>query len=98
MYALRLPRPLLDFLNPMARGPRRRRRTIEKSTQLIGEIVKIMETVDITGIASSSPQIRKKRGLSVTLMMQRSGVRSIVPLGMIWRSVKLFCTARRCHH
>jgi hypothetical protein len=56
---------------------------IEKSTQLTGEITKITETIDIMGITSSSPQIRKKRGFFVALMMQRSGVRSIIPLDMI---------------
>jgi hypothetical protein len=79
-YALRLPRPGLDFLSPVARGPQRRSRTIEKSTQLVGEIAK---TADIMGISSSSPRITKKRDISVALTMQRSGVRSIVPLDMI---------------
>jgi hypothetical protein len=53
---------------------------IRKSTQLTEEIAKIAETVYITGIAGSSPRIRKKRGLFVSLMMQRSGARSIVPV------------------
>jgi hypothetical protein len=53
---------------------------IQKSTQLTGEIAKI---VDIMGIASNSPRIRKKRGLSVALTMQRSGARSIALLDMI---------------
>jgi hypothetical protein len=79
-YALRLPRPGLDFLSPVARGPQRRSRTIEKSTQLVGEIAK---TADIMGISSSSPRITKKRDISVALTMQRSGMRSIVPLDMI---------------
>jgi hypothetical protein len=82
-YALRLPRPGLDFLSPVARGPQRRSRTIEKSTQLAGEIAKIAKTADIMGIGSSSPRIRKKRDISVALTMQRSGARSIVPLDMI---------------
>jgi hypothetical protein len=54
--------------------------------------------MDIVGIASSSPRIKKKRGISIALMMQRSGTRSIVPSDMIWKSAKLFCTTRRCHH
>jgi hypothetical protein len=89
MYALRLPRPGLDFFSPVARGPRRRSRMIRKSTQLTGEIVKIVVTVDITGIASSSPRIRKRRGILVTLMMQRCGVRSIAPQDTIWKSAKI---------
>jgi hypothetical protein len=98
MYALRLVKPGLDFMSLMARGPRRRSRTIGKSTQLTEEITKIAETMDITGITSSNPQIRKRRGISITLMMQRSGVRSITPQNMIWKSTKLFWIARRCHH
>jgi hypothetical protein len=62
----------------MAIDPQRRSRTIGKSTQLIKEVAKIVKTVDIVGIASSSPWIRKKRGISITLMMQRSGARSII--------------------
>jgi hypothetical protein len=67
----------------MDRGPQRRSRTIGRSTQLTEEIAKITETMDITKTASSSPQIRKRRGISITLMMQRSGARSIVPQDMI---------------
>jgi hypothetical protein len=78
-YALRLLRPGLDILSPAAGGPRRSSRTIGKSTQLTREITRIVETVDIEGITSSSLQIRKKGGLSVALMMQISGTRSIVP-------------------
>jgi hypothetical protein len=88
-YALRLLRPGLDFFSPVARGPRRRSRMIGKSTQLTGEIVKIVVTVDITGIASSSPQIRKRRGILVALMVQRCGVRSITPQDTIWKSAKI---------
>jgi hypothetical protein len=87
MCALRFPKPRLDFLSPAARGPRRRSRMIEKSTRLTEEITK---TVDIMGIASSSPQIRMRRGLSIALMTQRSGARSIVPQDTIRKSEKLF--------
>jgi hypothetical protein len=69
--------PRLDFLSLMARGPQRRSRMIRKSTQLIEEIARI------TDIAASSPRIKKKRGLSGALTMQRSGARSIIPQGMI---------------
>jgi hypothetical protein len=98
MYALRLPSLRLDFLSPTVRGPRRRSKMICKSTQLIGEITKIAETADITGITSSRLQIRKRRGISVTLMMQRSDARSIAPQDMIWKSAKLFRNVKRCHH
>jgi hypothetical protein len=43
------------------------------------QIMGIMETVEITEIANSSPLCRRRRGHSVTLMMQRSGARSIAP-------------------
>jgi hypothetical protein len=56
---------------------------IEKSTQLIGEIARIVETVDTMKTISSSPQIRRRRGLSVALTTQRSDVRFIAPQDMI---------------
>jgi hypothetical protein len=74
----------------MARGPRRRSRTIRRSTQLIEEIMEISEIADIMGIASSNPQIRRRRDRSITLLMMRSGARSIIPQEMIWKSAKLF--------
>jgi hypothetical protein len=49
-------------------------------------ITGIMATVEI---ANSSQRSRRKRGHSVTLMMQRSGVRSIAPQDTIWKSAKL---------
>jgi hypothetical protein len=70
----------VDFLSLVARGPQRRSRMTEKSTRLIEEISRIMETADTI---SSSPRIRKRRGLSVALTTQRSGVRSIAPQDMI---------------
>jgi hypothetical protein len=76
----------------MAQGPQKRSRTTKKSTRLTEEIV------DTTETASSGPQIRRRRGIFVTLITQKRGVRSIAPQGMIWRSAKLFCIARRCHH
>jgi hypothetical protein len=42
---------------------------IRKSRQLTGEIVKIMETVNITGITNNSLRIRNKRGIFVALAM-----------------------------
>jgi hypothetical protein len=73
-------------------GSQRRSTTIGKSTQLIGEIAKITET------ASNSSWIRKRRGISIALTIQRSGVRSIVPRDVIWKSAKLFWIVRRCRH
>jgi hypothetical protein len=55
-------------------------------------------TMGITGIISNSPQTRRRRGLPVTLMMQRSGVRFIILWGMTWKSAKLFWISRRCQH
>jgi hypothetical protein len=42
-----------------------------------------METMKITGIASSNPWSKKRRGHFVTLTTQKSGVRSITPQVMI---------------
>jgi hypothetical protein len=57
-YALRLLRSGLDFLSAAARGPQRRSRMIRKSTQLTGEIAKIVETADIARIVTSHPEAR----------------------------------------
>jgi hypothetical protein len=62
--SLSLSKPGLDFLSPAARGLQRRSKMIGKSTRLTEEITKI---VDIAGITSSSPWIRKRRGISITL-------------------------------
>jgi hypothetical protein len=86
MYA---SRPELSSLNHVARGPRRRSRTIRRSIQPIEDITKIM---------CSDPLIRWRRDCFIALPMQRSGARFIVPLNTIWKSVKLFWIARRCHH
>jgi hypothetical protein len=94
-HALRLLKPGLDFLSLMPRGPRRTSRMTRKSTQLTGEITRIAKTVET---ASSSPQIRRRRRLSIALMTQISGARSIAPQDMIQKSAKLFWIARRCHH
>jgi hypothetical protein len=88
--ALRLPKLGLDFLSPAARGPRRRNMMIGRSTQLTKEITKIVDPTDITETACSSPWIRKRRGRSIALMMQKSSARSIVPQNMISKSAKLF--------
>jgi hypothetical protein len=68
-YALRLLRPRLDSWSLTARGPRRRSRMIKKSTRLTVETAWIAETTGIAAIVSSSPQIRRRRGLSSILPM-----------------------------
>jgi hypothetical protein len=60
-----------------------------KSTRLTGEITRITETTKTVEITTSSTRIRRRRGLFVALMMQRSDVRSIA---------KLFWITRRYHH
>jgi hypothetical protein len=42
-------------------------------------ITEIMETADIIEIANSNPQIRRRRNHSIAMLMQRSGVRNIIP-------------------
>jgi hypothetical protein len=54
---------------------------IEKLTRPTVDTVGIAE---ITDISVRSPPIRKRRGLSGVLLMQRSGVISITLQGMIW--------------
>jgi hypothetical protein len=56
---------------------------IEKFTRLTMETAEI---VDIIAIARGGTQIRRRRGLSSILSMQRSGAISIALQGMIWKS------------
>jgi hypothetical protein len=63
-----------------------------------GEIARIVESTNTVETASSSPQFRRRKGLSVTLMTQRSGVRSITPQDMIWKTANFFGITIRCHH
>jgi hypothetical protein len=91
MYALRHPRPELDYLSPAARGHQKRRK-VGRSTPLTGEIIKIMAT------AVSSPWIRRRRGISGIPMTQRSGARFTALHDTIWKSARLFWIGRRCHH
>jgi hypothetical protein len=65
---------------------------IRRSTQQIGVIAKTM------GIAENNPQIRRRGDPSDALMMEKSGVRSIVPHDMTWKSARLFWIAKRCCH
>jgi hypothetical protein len=57
-----------------------------------------VETADTVETTTSSPQIKKRRCLSVDLTTQRSGVRSITPQDMICKDVKLFWITRRFNH
>jgi hypothetical protein len=98
MYALRPLRPELGSLNHVARGHQIRSRTIGKSILPIVEIAGTAEIVDIAGTGSGSPLSRRRGDLSDALRMQRSGARSITPMGMIWKSVRLFWITKRCHH
>jgi hypothetical protein len=77
----------------MARGHQERR--IGKSTPLTKEI---RRTEEVVGTMGNSLQIRRRRDPSDTPMVQISGLRSIVPMDMIWRSAKLLCIAKGCHH
>jgi hypothetical protein len=63
----------------MARG-HHERRMIGRSTLLTEEI---RRTAEIAGITVSSHQIRRRRDHSDAPMMQRSGVRFIIPHDMI---------------
>jgi hypothetical protein len=58
----------------------------------------IKETAEDTGTTENNFQIRRRGDPSDALMMQKSGARSIVPMGMIWKSAKLFWTAKECRH
>jgi hypothetical protein len=60
------------LLESHSKGPSRKKDD-GRSTQLTGEIVKIIVTV------ASSPRIRRRRGLSSIPMTQRSGVRFTAP-------------------
>jgi hypothetical protein len=58
-----------------------------RSTPLNEEIKRTME---VTGTAGNNPHIRRRRDPSDAPMVQKSGARSIVPMDMIWKNVKLF--------
>jgi hypothetical protein len=51
---------------------------------------KIREIKEDIGTAESNSQIRRRGDPSDAPMTQKSGVRSIAPMGMIWKSAKLF--------
>jgi hypothetical protein len=87
-----------QLLESCGKGPTKKNQDDRDVNTTNREIAKIVEIADIVGIASSSPRIRRKRGISIALMMQRSGVRSIVLQDTIWKSAKIFWITRRCHH
>jgi hypothetical protein len=58
----------------------------------------IRRTVENTGTVENNSQIRSKRDPSDALMAQKSGARSIVPMNMICKSIKLFWIIKECRH
>jgi hypothetical protein len=50
----------------------------------------IRRTAKDTGTAENNSHVRRKRDPSDAPMARKSGVRSIVPMDMIWKSAKLF--------
>jgi hypothetical protein len=58
----------------------------------------IRRTTEDTGTAENNSQIRRKGDPFDTPMTQKSGVRSIVPMGMAWKSAKFFWIAKECLH
>jgi hypothetical protein len=56
----------------------------------------IRRTTEDIAIAGNNTPIRRKGDLSDALTTQRSGERSIAPMNMIWKSVKLFWIIKRC--
>jgi hypothetical protein len=66
---------------------------IGRSTPQNEEIRRIEED---TAAAENNPQIRRKRDPSDALTAQRSGAKSIAPMDMIWKNVKLFWIVKRC--
>jgi hypothetical protein len=66
-----------------------------RSTPLNEEI---RRTPEVTGTVGNNSQIRKRRDPSDAPLMHKSGVRSIIPMDMIWKSVKLFWIIKGCRH
>jgi hypothetical protein len=65
-----------------------------RSTLQNEEIRRIAED---TSIAGNNTLIRRKGDPSDAPTTQRSGVRSIALMDMIWKSAKLFWIIKRCH-
>jgi hypothetical protein len=58
----------------------------------------IGKTAGIEDSVENSPRVRKREDLSDDRMMQKSGVKFTAQQDMIWKSVKLFCITKGCHH
>jgi hypothetical protein len=70
-------------------------RTIGRLILLTGEIGK---STGIKDSVKNSTRGRKREDLSDDRMMPKSGVKFTAQQDMIWKSVKLFWIAKRCHH
>jgi hypothetical protein len=58
----------------------------------------IRRTAEDTGIAKNNPQIRRKGDPSDAPTVQKSGVESIAPMDLIWKSANFFWIAKKyCH-
>jgi hypothetical protein len=58
----------------------------------------IRETAEDTGTTEKNSQIRRKGDPSDAPMTHKSGARSTIQMGMIWKSAKLFWIAKECCH
>jgi hypothetical protein len=56
----------------------------------------ILRTAEDTATAENNPQIKRKGDPSDAPTAQRSGVKSITPMDMIWSNAKLFWITKRC--
>jgi hypothetical protein len=56
----------------------------------------IKRTAEDTAIVENNTPIRRKRDPSDAPTTQRSGVRFITPMDMIWKSAKFFWIVKRC--
>jgi hypothetical protein len=82
------------LLESRGKGPLRKRMT-GRSTPWNDEI---RETTEDTGTAENNSQIRRRGDPSDASMTQKSGARSTVPMGMIWKSAKFFWITKECRH
>jgi hypothetical protein len=66
---------------------------IGRSTPRNKQIRRIAED---TATAENNPQIRRKGDPSDAPTVHRSDAKSIAPLDMIWKNIKLFWIIKRC--
>jgi hypothetical protein len=78
------------LLKSQGKGPVKKKQDNWDVNTIDRGIARIMETTDTVETDSSNLPIKKRRGISITLMTQRSGARSIAPQDTIWKSAKLF--------